>query len=783
MEYYAHTSNHGNETVLEHLQKVGELASMYGKSFGHEKVMHQIGLLHDVGKNTLNFQRVLQGEANKQDHAIVGAIIYNEHGKEYCADKWMREHIALTGACHHSYLYQDDSEETLRHMFSEKVNLKSLVSYQGERVSKTTKDNDKAVVLSGKEEYEAIVSLVKENKLLIPLEKNDYFDTSSMSENEKMLYERMMFSCLVDADYSATSSFCEGLSISEFYPKKMDVDVFRKKLRCYQSKIASNGNKDSAINRMRQEVYENCGESGRKMSGFVTLTAPTGTGKTLSLMNFAIEQANAFHKERAIVVLPYLSIIEGNGSVYKEIFGEENVLIDSSQSEIPEEARLYADRWEYPIIVTTSVKFFEMLFSCKTTDLRKLHQVANSVVVFDECQTLPSTILNSTVETLQALTKYFNTTVLFSTATKPTYEYRNHIENRESSNLYSNTEMLLSKMNWKADEIIDNAPQMFRHYSEFKNTDVFYNKETVYNCADLIDFYKDSSSVMYVFNTVKHAEEMYEELLANYEEDSCFLITGHMCALDKLTLIKEIIWRLKNSKPVRLAATQCIEAGVDFDFEDGAREIAPWESIVQTAGRVNRNGLRKGSFLIFDFYKNGPYDYPSASYKTASDISKKILNKNSVGSVDLYDLDLMDSYYKELYTGTVSYSGDKKELYDGYAKNCYKDVDLTYNIVENKNQAIIIVRPFSNYDKEEYNRLIDDIKSNDFTITKSIMKQLSPYTVSLYTSSNFNIEDVGDQLSFRRHDEAKTNWYILRDDSQYTDFGLQIQKNARGVYL
>ena len=783
MEYYAHTSNYGNETVLEHSEKVGALASMYGDGFGHGKVMRQIGLLHDIGKNTLNFQRVLKGEAIKQDHAIVGGIIYNEYGKEYCSDKWMREHIALTGACHHSYLYQDDSEESLRHMFSEKSNLKTFVSYQGERVSKITRDNDKVVAVSGREEYEEIVRLVKENDYLISLSKEDYFDTTQMTENEKMIYERILFSCLVDADYSATSSFCENIPISEYYPKKIDAEYFSKKLRDYQSNLVSKSNTDSAINKMRQEVYESCGKKGKELSGFITLTAPTGTGKTLALMNFALENAKNFQKERVFVILPYLSIIEGNGQVYKEIFGEENVLIDSSQSEISEEARLDADRWEYPVVVTTSVKFFEMLFACKTTDLRKLHQVTNAVVVFDECQTLPSKILNSTIESLQTLAKYYGTTVLFSTATKPTYEYRNHVERRDVANSYTNSEMLLSQMEWSATEIMDNVPQIFSDYSRFKNTEVFYEKEKVFNCSDLIEFYKDSKSVMYVFNTVKHAEEMYEELLLNYEESSCFLITGHMCALDKLSLIKEISTRLKENKPVRLVATQCIEAGVDLDFEDGAREIAPWESIVQTAGRVNRNGLNKGNFLIFQFYKNGPYDYPSSSYKTASDIAKEILDKNSVSALDLYDLSLMDAYYKELYTGTVSYNRDKKELYDGYANNCYKDVDSAYNIVENKNQAIIIVRPFSNYEEDEYNSLISDIRDNDFTITKSLMKKLAPYTVSLYASLNFNVEDIGDQLSFRKHSESKTNWYILRDESLYTDFGLQKENSVKGVFM
>lgn len=775
-EYYAHISeSHDNEKLIDHLELTGKLAALNGSSFHHEAVCKQLGLLHDIGKYTENFQQVLEHKKVKQDHAIIGGIYYNNHG--IIKDEWMKQHMALIMACHHSFLYSDS-----RHFSKSEFKEERLNYVHG--LPQTTRDNGKDIVVSNLEEYENIQNYVKENNLLYPILPDQYFDVSIMSENEKMFYARMLYSCLIDADYSATAEYSNpGYLDKYFYNNLFDAFSFSEKLHKYHDELVSYVNQ-SEMNCLRNEVYKKCHEKGSVLNGFVTLSAPTGTGKTLSLMEFALENAKKFCKNRIIIVLPFLSIIEQNGNTYKKIFGDDVVLIDDSQTDYTDDVREESDRWSSPIIVTTSVKFFETLFSCRATDVRKLHNVTNSVVVFDECQTLPSDVLNSSIEVLQSLTKYYNTTVLFSTATKPSYEYRNECKTISVGNFaIAKKDIVVSNMQWYSDEIIDDVQSLFDRYDKIKKTDVICDIERkYYTCEQLADYYDGEDAVVYIFNTVKHATAMYEEMVRRYGENNCFIITSNFCAKDKLFIIKTVNEKLKNHEFVRLAATQCVEAGVDFDFPAGAREYAPFDSIIQSAGRVNRNGNYNGRFLVFTYHDHDRYDYPSAGYKYASDVSYDLALDNN--GLMFYDVNLMADYFRLLYQ-SVNYGSDKKDLIQGESEDNYKQVADNYNLIDNKNQIIMIVEPKFNCEKEEYFSLLDDIVSNDFTITKGIMRKLAPYTVSLYCSRSFDPCVVATQLKFRKHNIC-TNWFLLRNDkkSLYGNCGFNTKGEiAGGIFL
>lgn len=775
-EYYAHISDsHDDEILIDHLELTGKLSALNGSSFHHEEVCRQLGLLHDVGKHTENFQQVLERTKHHQDHAIVGGIYYNNHGM--IEDKWMKQHMALIMACHHSFLYSDG-----RNFAKSEFKEERLDYIHG--LPQTTRDKGKDIVVSSMEEYLNIQDYVKENNLLYQILPEQHFDVSAMTENEKMFYTRMLYSCLVDADYSATAEYSNpGYLDKHFYDDKFDAFSFSEKLHKYHDELVKCA-KSSVINDLRNEVYEKCHEKGSMLNGFTILTAPTGTGKTLALMEFALENAKKFNKSRIIIVLPFLSIIEQNGEIYKKIFGDDAVLIDDSQTDYTDEMREESDRWSSPIIITTSVKFFETLFACKATDVRRLHNVTNSVVVFDECQTLPSDVLNSSIEVLQSLTKYYNTTVLFSTATKPSYEYRNKCNKISIGNLaVSKRDVVISNMQWQADEIMDDVQSLFDRYDKIKRTEVVCDIERkYYTCEQLADYYDKEDAAIYIFNTVKHATSMYKEIVERYGENNCFIITSNFCAKDKLYIIETVNKKLKNHEFVRLAATQCIEAGVDFDFPVGAREYAPFDSIVQSAGRVNRNGDHDGRFLVFTYQDHGIYDYPSSGYKYASDVSYDLASVNN--GLMFYDVDLMDNYFRLLYQ-SVNYGSDKKDLIQGESEDNYKQVADNYNLIDNKNQIMMIVEPKFNCEKEEYFSLLDDILSNDFTITKGIMRKLAPYTVSLYCSRSFDPCVVATQLKFRKHN-IYTNWFLLRNDkkSLYENCGFNIKGEiAGGIFL
>lgn len=780
--YYAHTSSHGdkpNELLIDHLQLTAKLAAANGLSFHSEKICKQIGLLHDVGKRTDNFQDVLAGRKYKQDHAIVGGIYYYyEHG--VIDDSWLKNHIALILAAHHSCLYtyhgirqrekyyvhndsrgKKGSEYELEKSFIEE--------YIGQPYYGGTADDKKEIAVKNMNEYREIQQYIKEHQLMIPLTSKDYLNTNDMSLNERMFYVRMLLSCLVDADYSATIEYQNPGYLSKyFYDDRFVVDAFLQKLNQYHKSLIQNA-KPSIMNDLRNEVYTTCEQKGKTECGFLTLTAPTGSGKTLALMKFALEQAKAFGQKRIIVVLPYLSIIDQNGSIYKDIFGENVVLIDNSQTDYTEDTRVYADRWSSPIIVTTSVKFFQTLFASKTTDLRRLHSIANSIVVFDECQTLSTDILNVTLEVLQSLTKYYNTTVLFSTATKPSYEKRNHLEQcvSKKGNLYH-----VANMQWSSTELMDDVPTMFTKYAAVKNTKVIWKTDVSerMDCQALINYYYYDTAVLYVFNMVRHAIKMYQEVVDVYGKDGCYLITSRFNQVDKLKIIEKVNNRLKEGKFVRLISTQCVEAGVDFDFPCGARAYAPLDSVIQTAGRINRNGRYSGKFLVFQYIDSEKSDYPSAKYMDASNRTLQLSCKYE--NLDFYNMKFTDKYFARLYS-SVNFS-DAKELYSDIWYDDYKKMSEDYRVIDKDSQINVLVRPiFANAD--EYDDLIAKIRKNNYVISKKMMRILSKYTVSI---SSKNGKSIGTQLYVcTGKKEYPVNWFLSENPEMYGNTGFDCSKN------
>ncbi len=778
-EYFAHTSDsHDNEKLIDHLRLTADLAEANGLAFHSGKVCKQLGLLHDIGKRTENFQQVLERKKTKQDHAIVAAMYYFNHG--LVDNVWFKKRLALIMAAHHSTLYTmeplgDGSTQHKSDSGSHNINF----AFEEENIGHEwfrTFDKMKEIAVSDNKEYSDIQKYIDENHLLMKLEESDYLPINDMTINERMFYVRMLYSCLVDADYSATAEYSEsGWLEKHFYRNRFDIDTFTKKFDIYHDDLVKNAT-DSDMNRLRNQVYDSCAENGLKKTGFLTLTAPTGTGKTLALMKFALQQVKAFHKNKIIVVLPFLSIINQNAKIYQGIFGEDVVLVDDSQTEYTDETRIQSERWSSPIIVTTSVKFFSALFASKATDVRRLHNIANSVVVFDECQTLPSQVLNSSIEVLNSLVKYYNTTVLFSTATKPSYVYREYDDVRIRSR-FRKDYITVSSMKWQADEIMDDVESAFAIYDKIKNTSVTFTNADAMDCESLIDYYADKQAALYIFNTTSHAAEMYDSVVNRYGPDGCYIITSKFCAVDKLYIIDIVNERLRNGDFVRLIATQCIEAGVDFDFPVGAREFAPLDSVIQSSGRVNRNCLYDGEFLVFKYIKSGRYDYPTTDYRNASRITMKLSDRNN--GIDFYNLQMMDDYYNDLYH-TNGYDKDDNGLLNGIYFDCYAWVTANYKMIDSSKQATMLVRPVF-VDTAEFDKLINKIKKNNFIITKGDLKRLSKYTLSIYCNRTVDPSSFGEPLHFR-YDDDSMGWFYVEDNLFYTDRGFNVKASVESVF-
>ena len=352
-----------------------------------------------------------------------------------------------------------------------------------------------------------------------------------------MLYTRMLFSCLVDADYTASSH-----TPPEEGPP-LDVSTALKNLYDHCKALRKHSGADPVLNQYRTRLFERCGQSGEQNGGLFTLTAPTGTGKTLALLHFALRHCQHTGKHRIIVVLPFLSLIEQSAGVYRKILP--HVMEDHSQSQLPEEMRDHAARWDQPFLITTSVRFFESLFSDHPTDCRKLHNLANSVILFDEAQSLPVSLLSPTLKVIEELCTRYGCSVVFSTATQPDYTG-------------------LREINWSASELL---PEHSEFYRALRRTAAHWEIDTPTPLEEIAERMAQHQNVCTIVNLRAHARTLYQALARLCPEEEVFLLSTDLCPAHRTEVIQAIHRRQKEKLPCRVVSTQCIEAGVDLDFE------------------------------------------------------------------------------------------------------------------------------------------------------------------------------------------------------------------------
>lgn len=755
MQYFSHIKPDKKEILEEHLRQTAELASYYAASFGGEKIAEQIGLLHDIGKHTQKFQDVLQGKAHHIDHAAVGAEYYwNESGENdhTVDDMFIAQTVCNCINSHHSDLHGCLTDD-----------IDGYMEYPDEYHQIT--DNHKEIALGSDEEKEEIEKYVARQHFLKEISESDHPDTGGMNSEAKMLYERMLFSCQVDADYSSTAAFYDSDDFRNYEnSRKIDAAECLRRLDEYRSQKGF-GHDTSGLNALRNEVYNACEIAGRDMDpGLYTLTAPTGTGKTHALIRFALEQTRRNDLERIFVVLPYLSIIEQNAHEYKEIFGEENCLENDSQSELSDDLRLLADRWDYPIIVTTSVNFFETLCGAKASKERKLHQLANSVIVFDESQTLPSELLDVTMNTLEALTEYFHSTVLLSTATQPDYHFRKSLEGL------------------KYQEVIKDVPALYSRYDYTRKIEVtadVYHKQTYEELAD----HYDAKEQLFVFNTTGKALKMYDTLCERFGEDDCFLLSSSLCSEHKSDTIKEIERKIENNEACFVSATQCIEAGVDLDFPVGMRECAPFSSVVQTSGRINRNARGVGQMMMFVLDEDEKYGYPGTTYRNESYVTRNLAEKQGI---DINDLKMISEYYKQIYSEDAEENRDKKEIREAVEESDTKKLSDNYRLIEDSNELNVIV-PY-NRERVLYEKIYRELEFKQFCISRSEIKECSSITVRLYGNRKIKeyLEKHCRQLymnSTEKREADRVNWYIVEDVDVYEEKRGFIKEEKEGGFI
>ena len=685
-KYIAHSANSRGitQTMREHSLGVSKLMREFALSESFADLYEFCGLIHDMGKYSDSFQKYIRGQGSRIRHSIYGAIL--------AKDTSLIE-IMFPVYGHHAGLPD-----------------KPLMA-----------GDIKAELNTNRTFYDAIYKYWRdENEKQFNVPDDEPF-RSLPDILQKECFVRMLYSALIDADSLDTE---RHFAKDKFELRKsavLEPDVLSAKLDQEFARFEQDPEKmNLPINQLRNKVRLYAVSKANLPQGFFSLTLPTGLGKTLCSINWALAHAQC-HKNirRIIIVLPFVSIIDQTAGKLKEIFNDEKndyvlehhsnvIYAENEEKEEYNPKVLATENWDYPIIVTTNVQFFESLFSNKRSDCRKLHNIQDAVIIFDEIQTLPMCITEPTLTMLDNLQQLCRCSILFCTATQPDFATRegfrgiSHIES-----LVENPEMVFEQT---------------RRVTYHPVND--YNEVSISELTDTV--IRNKQSALVVFNTKKKARIFFEEIKGGQAFKHYFHLSTSMCPDHRKSVLKEIKEVLRKNETVIVCSTQLIEAGVDLDFPSVYREIAPLESIIQSAGRCNREGKRKndsgnditGDVYLFALTEAGQ---PSKEYDSWSQFAN-LLYKGK--EEQLYTHDFYGYYYRELTKSFVD--TDRLKITEDRRKLLYQTVSDKYKIIDKKTQTLFVYKY-----NEESRKLYDRIKDQEF-MSKQDCQLVSQYCVQVY---------------------------------------------------
>ncbi len=589
-----------HQLLSTHLSEVGELASVFAKKVGVENVGRLLGLLHDFGKYSSEFQAYLKsatGVTNpdedeyvnskylkgKIDHSTAGAkLIWQELQKiGNGSGALCGQILALCIASHHSGLIDCIGWDDTHYVFANRMDKDDAKVHLNE----CKQSSDPEILLSIKKLTgpEVVKEMIGRLQQFI-----DFKSPSTINCFKLGFFTRFLFSCLIYADrlnsaeFEAPARRIERLSRPSSVPWSVAIDRLEDKL----SKLPIRNNIDG----LRREISENCKNNAAKPQGIYTLTVPTGGGKTYASLRYALNHAQKHNLERVIYVIPYTSIIEQNAGVIREAIEPDNelgtwVLEHHSNLEPDQQTwrtKLVAENWDAPIVLTTMVQLLETLFSGGTKSVRRLHQLANSVLIFDEIRTLPINCVHIFCNAINFLTEQCKTTVVLCTATQPLL---NDLHKPELGQLDIP----------EGNELAGDFEEHFRQLSRVEIINQVkasgWSAEEIANLA--FEQYAELGSCLVIVNTKDWAQKLYQLCAERLGTESLFHLSTNQCPSHRKILLDEIRARLDQGKSVLCVSTQLIEAGVDVDFASVVRFLAGLDSIAQAAGRCNRNGRLK----------------------------------------------------------------------------------------------------------------------------------------------------------------------------------------------
>ena len=701
--YYAHSAQDklGNllpyerwQTLQSHLVNVGEIAAEFARVFGAQEIAYQTGQLHDLGKYSEPFNHRLHGGPSV-DHATAGAKV--------AIERWgnvIGKLMAFCIAGHHAGLANGNGEGDNRRTLKQRLALQFGADIPA-------LDNL----------WQQEIKLPQ--KLSAPPLKADahhpFFSYA--------FFTRMLYSCLVDADYLDTEAFYSNLENKAVerggYPKlnvlqhnfNQFINAFRRRVAQAPEQTETE-KRNAALNRLRSEILDHAVEQAAQPQGLFTLTVPTGGGKTFTSMAFALEHAKQHGMRRVIYVIPFTSIIEQNAAEFRKAFGElgEQAVLehhstfddDKLQDEATKDKlRLASENWDAPIVVTTAVQFFESLFADRSSRCRKLHNIAGSVIILDEAQMLPLNLLLPIMQAIKELAQNYRCSIVMCTATQPAVQAENGFYRG-----FENVREIAPKPTALFDKLCRTTVQHIGTQTD----------------ADLLAKLAEHPQMLIIVNNRRHARSLYDQAKPL---DGTFHLTTLMCAKHRSQKLDEIRGRLKSGEPCRVIATSLIEAGVDVDFPLVMRAEAGLDSVAQAAGRCNREGKRpsENSFVwIF-----APEEQWKAPPELAAQAAVMRLTADSF-SDDLLSTQAVAAYFAELYQLKGSELDNKKilKMHNDTGQSLdfpFQTIADKFHMIESHMQPLII--PFDG----EAENLISSLQHADHI--GGLLRKLQPYTVQI----------------------------------------------------
>lgn len=726
--YYAHSS--GNKTdrgdwqiLADHLIGTAVKAEQYGKSCGLPRAARLAALFHDLGKYDPAFDARLRGENVWVDHSTAGAAVLARLAQG--RDRDIAECIGYAILGHHAGL-PDKKNETDACM------KERLAAFQ-DRLDPVWQSEITA-------DFAGLL---------------DEFMSKGTTPFDLSVAIRMVFSCLVDADFKDTENFyaaLEGRTPDRSWPSLTEkLAQFRTAFDVRMNSFPS----DTSLNTMRRDILDHVRGKASLPKGLFTLTVPTGGGKTLASLGFALDHAAIHGASRIIYAIPFTSIIDQTVTIFGGILGDDNVLEhhsaieDEQLSPIEEEKRnakgfgtfrgklrLAMEDWAAPVIVTTNVQLFESLFAARTGRARKLHNIAGSVIILDEAQTIPRPLLMPCVRMLDTLARHYGCTIVLCTATQPALDMRD----------------LKGGLPLEGREL---APDPQALAQKLQRAQIVRGGEM--GLDDLVAVMRDHPQALVIVNSRGHALDLWKAAKATGIEGLVHLTTRQYAA-HRRRILEEVRMRLKAGLPCRVVATSLIEAGVDVDFPRVWRAEAGLDQIVQAAGRCNREGKSDAKGIV-TIFSDPAYATPPEIKGLVGDMKRMWGNHDN-----LLSLGAIQDYFAEVYW-RIGEGLDKKKVLDRLTCSragtdfAFRSIAQDFRMIETTMVPVIIARD------EKAIKAIEEL-AFDWITSGKIARALQTYLVQVPEQAREKIRASG-KGDFVRPDLREKQFFVLTDGNLY----------------